>query len=46
MKAIKKLSKLAVAGILMTAFALNFNACSKQSPLSSTDESPFAQDNV
>ncbi len=46
MKAIKKLSKLAVAGVLMTAFALNFNACSKQSPQSSTDESPFAQDNV
>ncbi len=46
MKAIKKLSKLAVAGVLMTAFALNFNACSEQSPMSSTDESPFAQDNV
>ncbi len=46
MKAIKKLSKPAVTGILMTAFALNFNACSEQSPLSSTDESPFAQDNV
>ncbi|MCH8954836.1 hypothetical protein IIA28_05880 [candidate division KSB1 bacterium] len=46
MKAIKKLSKLAVAGVLMTAFALNFNACTDQSPLSSTDESPFARDNV
>ncbi len=46
MKTIKKLSKLAVAGILMTVFALNFNACSEQSPVSSTDESPFAQDNV
>jgi len=46
MKTIKKLSKLAVAGVLMTAYALNFNACSEQSPLSSTDESPFAQDNV
>ncbi len=46
MKAIKKLCKLAVTGILMTAFALNFNACSEQSPVSSTDESPFAQDNV
>ena len=46
MNAVKKLSKLAVAGVLMTAFALNFNACSDQSPLSSTDESPFARDNV
>jgi len=46
MKAIKKLSKLAVAGVLMTAFALNFNACTEQSPLSSTDENPFARDNV
>jgi len=46
MKAIKKLSKLAFTGILLTAFALNFNACSEQSPVSSTDESPFAQDNV
>ena len=32
MKAIRKLSKLAVTGILMTAFALNFNACTKRSP--------------
>ncbi len=32
MKAIKKLSKLAVTGILTTAFALNFNAC-EQSPV-------------
>jgi len=46
MKAIKKLSKLAITGILMTAFALNFNACTDQSPLSSTGENPFAQDNV
>ena len=30
----------------MTAFALNFNACTEQSPLSSTDENPFARDNV
>ncbi len=46
MKTIKKLYKLAATGALLTAFALNFNACSEQSPLSSTDESPFAQDNV
>ena len=46
MKAAKKLSKLAVAGVLMTAFALNFNACTDQSPLSSTGENPFARDNV
>ena len=46
MNAVKKLSKLAVAGVLMTAFALNFNACSDQSPLSPTDENPFARDNV
>jgi len=46
MKTIKKLSKLAVTGILMTAFALSFNACSKRSPLSSTDERPFSRDNV
>ncbi len=32
MKSIKKLSKLAVTGILTTAFALNFNAC-EQSPV-------------
>ncbi len=32
MKSIKKLSKLAFTGILMTAFALNFNAC-EQSPV-------------
>ena len=30
----------------MTAFSLNFNACTDQSPLSSTGENPFAQDNV
>ena len=30
----------------MTGLAMNFNACSDQSPLSSTDESPFARDNV
>ncbi len=46
MKTIKKLYKLAATGALLTAFALNFNACSEQSPMSSTDESPFAQDNV
>jgi len=45
-KTIKKLYKLAATGALLTAFALNFNACSEQSPMSSTDESPFAQDNV
>ncbi len=46
MKAIKKLSKLAFTSILMTAFALNFNACTERSPLGSTGENPFAQDNV
>jgi len=46
MKTFRKISQLLAIGILMTAFALNFNACTEQSPLSSTDESPFAQDNV
>ena len=36
MKTIKKLSKLAATGVLMSAFALNFNACSEQSPLDSS----------
>ena len=31
---------------LVTGLALTFNACTEQSPLSSTDENPFAQDNV
>ncbi len=34
------------AAALMIGLALNFNACTEQSPLSSTDENPFAQDNV
>ncbi len=36
MKTIKKLSKLAATGVLMSAFALNFNASSEQSPLDSS----------
>ena len=36
MKTIKKLSKLAATGVLMSAFALNFNACTEQSPLDSS----------
>jgi len=38
MKTIKKLSKLAATGVLMSAFALNFSACTKQSPLASSDD--------
>ncbi len=35
MKTIKKLYKLAATGALLTAFALNFSACTEQSPLES-----------
>ncbi len=35
MKSIKKLYKLAARGALLTAFVLNFNACTEQSPLES-----------
>ncbi len=37
MKTIKKLYKLAATGALLTAFALNFNACSEQSPFAATE---------
>ncbi len=46
MKAIKKIGRSLIIGIAMAGLAVNFNACTEQSPLSSTDESPFAQDNV
>ena len=46
MKTFRKISQLLAIGVLMMSFALNFNACSEQSPLSSTKESQFAQDNV
>jgi len=46
MKAVKKIGRSLIIGIAMTGLAMNFNACTEQSPLSSTDESPFAQDNV
>ncbi len=37
MKTITRLSKLATAGIIITAFAVNFNACTESSPLSPAD---------
>jgi len=46
MKAIKKIGRSLIIGIAMTGLAVSFNACTDQSPLSSTDENPFAQDNV
>ena len=46
MKAIKKFGRSLIIGIAMAGLAVNFNACTEQSPLSSTDENPFAQDNV
>ncbi len=46
MKAVKKIGRSLIIGIAMTGLALNFNACTEQSPLSSTGESPFAQDNL
>ena len=46
MKAVKKIGRSLIIGIAMTGLAMNFNACTEQSPLSSTDENPFARDNV
>ncbi len=39
MKTIKKFSKLAATGALLTAFALNFNACTEQTPLAHGNDS-------
>ncbi len=42
MKTIKQVVKLAATGVLMTAFVVNFNGCSEQSPVASVSDVPVS----
>ena len=46
MKKLRKIIGPVTAAVAMVSLLFNFTACNTGSPLSSTDESPFAQDNV
>lgn len=46
MKKLRKIIGPVTAAVAMVSLLFNFTACNTGSPLSSTEESPFAQDNV